>query len=158
LVATYRESPVDEPAARRLLTDYFDSRELGFVGGGYRTVFPAPETFAQPDGVFLVLESDGADVGCGGLRTIAPLRMELKHLWVEPAARGSGLGRALLSELERRARLSGTAELVLDTNATLEAAAGLYRSAGFVSIAPYNDNPNATNWYSKKLSSGCPTS
>jgi len=150
-MATFRESRVDEPAASRLLHDYFDSRTLGFVGGGYRTVLPASEAFTLPGGVFLVVESGRRDVGCGGLRTVTPGRVEVKHLWVEPQSRGTGHGRALLAELERRARLSGALNLVLDTNATLEAAAGLYRSAGFVSITPYNDNPNATHWYSKTL-------
>ena len=40
---------------------------------------------------------------------------------------------------------------MLDTNASLESAAALYRRSGYVSIAPYNDNPNATNWYRKTL-------
>lgn len=150
-MATYRESRVDEPAATRLLTGYFESRELGFVGGDYRTVFPTVDTFAKPGGVFVVVENNGADVGCGGLRTIAPGRLEVKHLWLEPHARGLGLGRGLLAELERRARALGARELVLDTNSTLEAAAGLYRSSGFIDVEPYNDNPNATNWYLKAL-------
>ena len=45
----------------------------------------------------------------------------------------------------------GAEELVLDTNASLEAAGGLYRSSGYVDIEPYNDNPNATNWYGKRV-------
>jgi len=40
---------------------------------------------------------------------------------------------------------------VLDTNDSLEAAAGLYRSSGFESVPAYNDNPNATTWYRKRL-------
>jgi hypothetical protein len=40
---------------------------------------------------------------------------------------------------------------VLDTNASLAAAGGLYRSSGYVDIPPYNENPNATNWYLKTL-------
>lgn len=152
-MATYRESRVDEPAAQRLLTEYFESRELGFVGGDYRTVFPSNQTFASPDGVFVIVEDGGADVGCGGLRRLAQGQLEVKHLWLEPGTRGKGLGRALLAELERRARLLGATELVLDTNASLEAAAGLYRSSGFVDIPAYNDNPNATNWYRKALDS-----
>ena len=150
-MTSFREATVDEPAAQRLLTEYFESRELGFIGGSYRTVFPSVETFAKPGGVFLIVEDGGEDVGCGGLRTIAPGRMEVKHLWLEPHTRGRGLGRALLAELERRAVDLGASELVLDTNATLEAAAGLYRSSGFVDVEPYNDNPNATNWYAKTL-------
>jgi GNAT superfamily N-acetyltransferase len=147
----YRESAIDEPAAHRLLTDYFRSRELGFVGGGYRTVFPSVDTFTAPNGVFLIVEWEGADVGCGGIRTLAPGRMEIKHLWLEPPARGKGFGRALLGELERRAAELGATEVVLDTNASLEAAGNLYRSAGYLGIDPYNDNPNATDWYRKTL-------
>ena len=46
---------------------------------------------------------------------------------------------------------SGRPSVVLDTNASLEAAGNLYRRAGYVDVAPYNDNPNATNWYAKRL-------
>ena len=46
---------------------------------------------------------------------------------------------------------SAREELVLDTNASLEAAGGLYRSSGYVDIEPYNANPNATNWYGKRV-------
>jgi GNAT superfamily N-acetyltransferase len=76
----------------------------------------------------------------------------VKHLYLTPHARGRGLGSALLAELERRARELGAATLVLDTNRSLLAAGGLYRSAGFVPVPPYNDNPNATDWYAKRLS------
>jgi ribosomal protein S18 acetylase RimI-like enzyme len=65
--------------------------------------------------------------------------------------RGLGLGRALLAELQRRARGLGAQRLVLDTNDSLTAAAGLYRSSGFDEIEPYNDNPNATRWFAKTL-------
>jgi GNAT superfamily N-acetyltransferase len=146
---TFREETVDQPAAHRLLTEYFQSRELGFIGGEYRTVFPTPTTFA--DGVFLVVESDGADVGCGAIRPLSRTRMEVKHLFLQPQTRGQGLGKALLIELERRAVALGATDMVLDTNATLETAANLYRSTGYVGIEPYNDNPNATNWYRKEL-------
>ncbi|HEY0259290.1 MAG TPA: GNAT family N-acetyltransferase [Lacisediminihabitans sp.] len=148
---------VDDAVAQQLLGEYFASRELGFVGsGGYRVAFPEAGRFVPPSGVFLVVESDGADVGCGGIRLIEPsetgrTRFEVKHLWLRPEARGHGHGRALLTELERRARDFGADELVLDTNSSLEAAAGLYRSSGFVGIPAYNDNPNATNWYLKAM-------
>jgi ribosomal protein S18 acetylase RimI-like enzyme len=114
-----------------------------------------------PLGVFLVVEGVGpdgeaADVGCGGIRRLetavgGPVRFEVKHLWLEPHTRGLGYGRALLQELERRAVEFGARQLVLDTNDSLTAAGGLYRSSGFAQIAPYNDNPNATSWYAKEL-------
>lgn len=139
----------DAPVADELLGEYFTSRELGMPG--YRVFRPDPAQFEPPAGVFLVAELDGAAVGCGGVRMLAPGRAELKHLWVRPAARGAGLGRALLGELERRAVELGATQIVLDTNERLEAAQSLYRSSGYADIPPYNDNPNATHWFRKSL-------
>jgi GNAT superfamily N-acetyltransferase len=163
-MVSWREESVESEAAHRLLTEYFESRAEGFPAGrgAYRTTFPNPADFVPPRGLFLVVESeDGADVGCGGIRSLAAaepgiaeqgvVRFEVKHLWLEPGSRGHGYGRALLAELERRARAFGAEELVLDTNASLTAAGNLYQSFGFVGIAAYNDNPNATNWYCKTL-------
>lgn len=145
-------TPTDSPVADELLGEYFTSRELGMPG--YRTFRPEPALFEPPAGVFLVAELDGAPVGCGGVRMIAPGRGEIKHLWMRPAARGSGLGRALLLELESRAAALGATEVVLDTNERLEAAQSLYRSSGYVDVEPYNDNPNATHWFRKELPLG----
>ncbi len=149
-------SPTD-PVPAGLLADYFAERAAGFpTPGGYRPATADPAAFAPPQGVFLLLQDDdGAPLGCGGLRTIAPTpagsRMEVKHLYVVPAARGRGLGRLILEALEAAARDAGARTLVLDTNRSLEAAGGLYRSAGFVTVPPFNDNPNATDWYGKPL-------
>jgi GNAT superfamily N-acetyltransferase len=160
-MVSWREASIDDPSAHRLLAEYFVSRAQGFPAGpdAYRTSFPVAEDFVPPRGIFLVVqaEENPADVGCGGIRTIEPsatgaVRFEVKHLWLQPRVRGRGYGRALLAELERRALTLGAQELVLDTNSSLEAAAGLYRSSGFVSVPAYNANPNATDWYAKILS------
>jgi GNAT superfamily N-acetyltransferase len=149
-------SPTD-PVPAALLADYFAERAAGFpTPGGYRPATADPAAFAPPHGVFLVLEDDdGAPLGCGGLRTLPPaadgMRMEVKHLYTIPAARGRGLGRRLLDGLEATARDAGASTLVLDTNRSLEAAGRLYRSAGFVPVEPFNDNPNATDWFAKRL-------
>jgi len=160
-MVTWRETQTTDAAANALLTEYFTSRALGFTGGTYTTTFPDAAQFVPPRGVFLVVEGEDlagepADVGCGGIRRLddgpaGEVRFEVKHLWLQPHTRGLGYGRALLAELERRARQFGATELVLDTNASLEAAGGLYRSAGFVNVEPYNDNPNATDWFAKTL-------
>lgn len=142
-------TPVDSPVAAELLAEYFTSRELGMPG--YRTFRPDPVLFTGTAGIFLVVHVDGQPVGCGGVRMLAPERGEVKHLWLRPAVRGTGLGRALLAELERRAAALGATEVVLDTNARLEAAQGLYRSSGYADVEPYNDNPNATHWFRKLL-------
>ena len=145
----FRPTPVTDPVAGELLAEYFGMRENGMAS--YRTFRPDPATFTPPAGVFLVAELDGAPVGCGGVRMLSPVRGEIKHLWMRPAARGSGAGRALLTELERRAADLGATDVVLDTNERLEAAQGLYRSSGYAEVEPYNDNPNATHWFRKPL-------
>ncbi|GAA2039092.1 hypothetical protein GCM10009819_25190 [Agromyces tropicus] len=155
----FRDAAVTDPDAHRLLGDYFAERAAGFPPeqGAYRPTWPDAAQFTPPAGVFLVVEDEsGAAVGCGGVRRIpaaadGTVRYEVKHLWLAPAARGRGGGRALLGELERRAVDFGAGELVLDTNASLEAAGGLYAATGYVGIEPYNENPNATNWYGKRV-------
>lgn len=152
------ETSPDDPVTSELLTAYFAERVGGFTAGQYRVASPDPAQFTPP-GVFLRIDEDGgAPLACGGLREIEPgietdagRRMEVKHLYVAPAARGSGVGRRLLNLLEAHARREGADWLVLDTNRSLEAAAGLYRSAGFLPVAPFNDNPNATDWFAKRL-------
>jgi ribosomal protein S18 acetylase RimI-like enzyme len=169
----FREAAVTDADAHALLISYFAERAAGFPPeqGRYRPTFPSAEQFEPPAGVFLIVEPDddatpaspggGAEpgaLGCGGVRRIEAaadgrVRYEIKHLWLRPDGRGSGRGRMLLQELERRAREFGADELVLDTNASLEAAGGLYRASGYEPIEPYNDNPNATNWYGKRVRS-----
>ena len=155
----FREVDVTGAEALALLDAYFAERAAGFPReqGEYRPTYPSAEQFTPPAGLFLVVEDDGEVVGCGGVRRIQrrpdtnEVRFEVKHLWLAPAARGRGAGRRLLDELERRAVALGAQELVLDTNASLEAAGGLYRSTGYVGIEPYNANPNATHWYGKRV-------
>ncbi|MBN9209024.1 MULTISPECIES: GNAT family N-acetyltransferase [Microbacterium] len=147
-------SPAD-PDVHALLEEYFSMRTDTFPGGGYSTTFPDPAAFVPPAGVFLAIDEDGVAVGCGGVRRIADgeagIRYEVKNVFVSPTGRGRGWGRLLLDALEDEARRLGAAELVLDTHHSLTAAAGLYASSGFVTIPPYNDNPNATRWYGKRL-------
>lgn len=158
-MATLRTSPVDAPDAHELLAEYFRSRTVGFAEQDidYTTTFPQPSAFVPPAGVFLVLDGDEGDpVGCGGIRLLTDgghgIRYEVKHLYLRPETRGRGWGRLLLDGLEARARELGAQELVLDTHHSLEAAAALYTRSGFVTIEPYNDNPNASRWYGKALS------
>jgi ribosomal protein S18 acetylase RimI-like enzyme len=155
----FREVDVTSAEAIGLLDSYFAERAAGFPPeqGEYRPTYPTAQQFTPPAGVFLVVEEGGEVIGCGGVRRIQrrpdtyEVRLEVKHLWLSPAARGRGAGRRLLEELERRAIEYGAEELVLDTNASLEAAGGLYRSSGFTTIEPYNTNPNATHWYGKRV-------
>ncbi len=154
--------PVTDDRAQTLLTEYFGYRNATFpVADGYVIHLPEPATFTMPHGEFLLaLDETGEAIGCGGIRRLADDVLgdpgsgpvwEVKHLWVRDAGRGKGTGRALLAELERRAVALGARAVVLDTNASLVAANGLYASSGYTSIPPYNDNANATTWYRKDV-------
>lgn len=153
-------SAPDDPATARLLDAYFIERVAGFTPGDYRVAPPDPAAFLPPGTLLRVDDDDGTPLATGGLRAIPPaegVRMEVKHLYVVPEARGRGLGRMLLTRLEEAARAAGADLLVLDTNRALEAAGGLYRSAGFDSVPPFNDNPNATDWFAKRLTDPAPS-
>ena len=72
-------------------------------------------------------------------------------MWVAPEARGLGLGRRLLHELEQHARATGIAMLRLETNRALLEAIALYRSDGYREVAAFNTEPYAHHWFEKRL-------
>ena len=66
-------------------------------------------------------------------------------------ARGLGIGRRLLAELEARAREHGAAAARLETNRHLIEAIALYRGAGYAEVPAFNDEPFADHWFEKPL-------
>lgn len=116
---------------------------------------------APPDGAFWIAAVDGVDVGCVGVRALAPApglvgagTVELKRMFVAEPARGTGLGRVLLTRGEEWALGRGARRMVLDTSSRLVAAGGLYRASGYEVVPPYNANPHADRWYAKELGPG----
>ena len=78
-----------------------------------------------------VVERDGEIVGGVLLAKHGPHVARLRLLFVEPEARGLGIGRRLVAECVRFARQAGYRKIVLWTNAPLRAARHLYEVAGF---------------------------
>ena len=113
--------------------------EMTRLYAGEADVGPTREAamFVEPDGVFLVVRDGGRAVACGGICRFDETRAELKRMYVVPDARGRGLGRRVLVELEVEARRLGYRALVLETGDLQEAALGLYVSAGFERIPCY---------------------
>jgi ribosomal protein S18 acetylase RimI-like enzyme len=73
-------------------------------------------------------------------------------MWIAPHARGLGLGRRLLGELERRAvEISGVPVVRLETNRVLDEAIALYRSSGYIEVDPFNDEHYAHHWFEKRV-------
>jgi putative acetyltransferase len=92
------------------------------------------EQVSEERGVFLIARMDAEPVGCGALRQVEPAVGEIKRMYVAPSARGAGVGRQLLAELERHARRLGLRRLVLETGERQPEALRLYERAGFSRI------------------------
>ena len=148
------------PVARRCLRAYVEELSGRFDGGfdPARSISAADHEMIPPAGLFLVATRYGEAVGCGALKFHPDAPAEVKRMWVAPSARGLGLGRRLLAELETRAAAHGVRVLRLETNRTLGEAIGLYRSAGYREVAAFNDEPYAHHWFEKDLPSSEPYS
>ncbi|WP_066522046.1 GNAT family N-acetyltransferase [Curtobacterium ammoniigenes] len=148
-----RVTPSDAPEADLLLARYLDERASTFppAQGVYARNRTPSASFTAPNGTFVVAWLDGVAVGCGGLRRIADdedgPRFEVKHVFVEPHARGRGVATRIMDAVEAAAETMGGASIVLDTNDALVAAGAMYRSRGYERVDAFNDNPNATAWY-----------
>jgi putative acetyltransferase len=100
-----------------------------------------PGRYAGPSGCILLARYEQQFAGCVALRQIGEGVCEMKRLYVRPAFRGKGIGRALAQAILEEARWIGYKRIRLDT--VLEPAKGLYRSLGFVEIPPYQHVPVA---------------
>jgi len=110
-----------------------------------------PHELTPPAGEFLLARLDGQVVGCGAVKHHPGAPSELKRMWVAESARGHGVGRRLLAELEARVLAAGADTARLETNRALVEAIALYRSAGYAEVPAFNDEPFADHWFEKRL-------
>lgn len=87
------------------------------------------------------LRSGETLLGFAALKQLDHATGEVKSMRAAPAARGTGVGRALLMHVIAQAQQRGLARLYLETGTegTHAPALGLYRSAGFVLCPPFAD-------------------
>src|SRR3954470_8577796 len=105
--------------ARYCLAEYYKELDARFEGG-----FDLGRSLPVDDAVFLVARLRGEPVGCGAIKLAESY---IKRMWIAPSARGLGLGRRMLRELEARSR---TPVVRLETNRALSEAIALYRASG----------------------------
>ena len=110
-----------------------------------------PHEVRPPAGQFLVAYLHGEPVGCGAVKYHADAPAEIKRMWIAPRARGLGLGRRLLDALEACATANGARVAQIETSSVLTEALSLYRSAGWVEVPQFNDEPFADHWLRKEL-------
>jgi DNA-binding MarR family transcriptional regulator/GNAT superfamily N-acetyltransferase len=113
-----------------------------------------PHEVRPPHGAFVVVYLRGEPIGCGAVKHHPGAVTDIKRMWVAESARGLGLGRRLLEHLEGLARRNGSREVRLETGDVLGEAIALYRSAGYVEVDPFNDEPFADRWFAKPLQAG----
>ena len=153
LVDAMRTVDPTHPDARQCLRAYFDElnrrSESGFdpaVG-----VTAEPHEITPPAGCLLIVYLRAEPVGCGAVKHLSRGPSDIKRMWVSPSARGLGIGRRLLAELEACVARSGAAVARLETNRALVEAIALYRSAGYREVPAFNDEPFADHWFAKRL-------
>jgi GNAT superfamily N-acetyltransferase len=96
----------------------------------------APLNQVAVDTAVLALVDDDA-VGSGCFKWIDAETVELKRMYVSPAHRGTGAGRAVIAELEAWARELGARVVILETGTRQARALALYERAGYVRTPPF---------------------
>lgn len=134
---------------RELFLDYAKSLGFSLCFQNFDQELAAlPGHYAPPKGRLLLAEYDGQLAGCAALRELEAGICEMKRLYLRPALRGKGLGRAIAERLIAEARKIGYTRMRLDTvEPVMQDAVAMYRRLGFREIPPYRENPIAGALY-----------
>jgi len=121
--ATVTIAPIDpsDTRAQECLRAYFAELDRRFDAGfdPRRSISADNHELRPPRGLLVLAWLRERPVGCGALKFHADRPAELKRMWIAESARGLGVGRRLLSELERLAWAHGARTVRLETNRTL---------------------------------------
>lgn len=141
------------PDARWCFEQYFAELNARFDAGFDPSLSISADAheLIPPAGLLLIARLREQPVGCGALKFHPGTPAELKRMWVAPTARGLGLGRRILQELERQAVAAGVTVLRLETNRSLTEAIALYRSSGYQEVEAFNAEPYAHHWFEKRI-------
>ena len=134
-----RRADILSPVVQQLISALNSELEERYPEEGANHFRLDPEEVADGRGAFLVAYIGGQPVGCGAVRRIESTVAEIKRMYVAPQARGRGVGRQVLLQLEAEARRLDATRLVLETGPRQPEALALYSRAGFVEIPNFGD-------------------
>jgi ribosomal protein S18 acetylase RimI-like enzyme len=139
-----------------LFREYVDWLGIDLSFQGFEAELASlPGKYAPPMGELMLACSPAGDaLGCVAVRPIEGVSVcEMKRLYVRPAARGLGVGAALVAAIIKSAEELGYAEMKLDTLPSMPKAFALYKRCGFLEIPAYYHNPvPGTVYLGKQLS------
>ncbi len=135
-------SSADIEAIRRLIAEYYEAIAVPSCFADLAAELAAlPGAYGPPDGALLLARVGGEPAGCIALKRLDGESAELARLYVRPACRGSGLGRALSERAMAEARKLGYRRAALHTLRRWQAACGLYRALGFEPVEAFYEVP-----------------
>lgn len=137
--------PDELPVVRALLEEYAAGLDVDLCFQDFAGELAGlPGRYASPlGGLWLAIDDCGTAVGCVASRPLGEGRCEIKRLYLRQGARGIGAGRRLVEAALAHAAAIGHERVCLDTLPVMNEAIALYRSLGFVEVAPYHDSPIA---------------
>jgi putative acetyltransferase len=137
---TVAEEGPDQPEAVELQRQ-FDEYVVALYPPEYRSKVDASVLSAGDTRLF-VARRDGEALGSMALVRNSPDKGELKRCFVTQAARGQGVGFALLTAVEAAAREQKMRLIQLETGIRNNAALRLYRGCGFHDRGPFGGYPD----------------
>jgi GNAT superfamily N-acetyltransferase len=148
--------PQEIAAVAVLFREYADWLGIDLSFQGFEAELASlPGKYAPPAGELMLACTPAGDVlGCVAMRALEGTAVcEMKRLYVRPAARGLGIGAALVAAIIGCAQELGYAVMKLDTLAGMQEAFALYKRFGFSEIPAYYHNPvPGTVYLGKRLS------
>jgi len=111
--------------------------ELRARYGAVQSVYVPLNLIGDDTPVVLAADETGAAIGCGSFRPYDATSVEIKRMYVAPAARRRGIASALLGELEAWARERGFSAAVLETGTGQPEAVALYERCGYVHVEQF---------------------
>ena len=138
-----RRTRFDDPDAVKL-NDLVQLEYVERYGESDATPMEAAH-FTPPQGLYLlVYDAEGAAVASGGWRArdkseegLTDGDAEIKRMFVAPHARGQGMARKVLAELEASAAAAGRTRMVLETGLRQPEAIALYKSSGYTPVPKF---------------------
>ncbi|MGL4498013.1 MAG: GNAT family N-acetyltransferase [Planktothrix sp.] len=126
--------PQDRQEAVDLITAILTEYGLGSEPDGADIdVYEVEEYYQQTGGEFWVIEQNQQLIGTAGFYPIkrGNLAVEIRKMYLLPEARGKGLGKFLLFQLEKTIKEKGFKEIWIETASVLKEAVQLYEHSGY---------------------------